>query len=149
MLFTLTFFISSFKFSLGTIHISIFKTSAFFRGALCDEMEFYGDISRESKCNIEINVWAHSHKILLVYLPRVKMMPEKTKTTKIGKGSLKLSFFLWFAHWWNHLCGTDWLGVVKDIKEILKFYKNELRLYFTVTSWFLGNVEFEKSSLMN
>jgi hypothetical protein len=23
---------------------------------------------------------------------------------------------------------TDWLGVGKDIKEILKFYKNELRL---------------------
>ena len=43
---------------------------------------------------------------------------------------LKLSFFLWFTHWWNHLCETDWLWVGKDIKGILKFHKNELRLWF-------------------
>ena len=26
------------------------------------------------------------------------------------------------------LCETDWLGVGKDIEEMLKFYENELRL---------------------
>ena len=44
--------------------------------ALCVEMGFYADISWESRCNIEINVWAHFYKILLVfevsYQPRVK-----------------------------------------------------------------------------
>ena len=51
-------------------------------GALCVEMGFYMDISWESRCNNEINVWAHSDKILLVfevpYQPRVKGMPEKS-----------------------------------------------------------------------
>ena len=52
---------------------------------------------------------------------------KKLKLPKVGKGHLKLSFFLWFTLWWNHLRETDWLGVGKDIKEILKFYKNELK----------------------
>jgi hypothetical protein len=26
------------------------------------------------------------------------------------------------------LCETDWLGVGKDIEEVLKFYENELRI---------------------
>ena len=55
---------------------------------------------------------------------------KKLKLPKVGKGCLKLNFFLWFTHWWNRLCETDWLGVSKDIKEIQKFYKNELRLKF-------------------
>ena len=45
---------------------------------LCVEMGFYADISWESRCNIEINVWAHFYKILLVfevpYQPQVKGM---------------------------------------------------------------------------
>ena len=49
------------------------------RGALCVEMVLYADISWESRCNIEINVWAHFYKILLVfevpYRPGVKWMP--------------------------------------------------------------------------
>ena len=36
-------------------------------GALCVEMEFYADISWESRCNIEIIVCAHFYKILLVF----------------------------------------------------------------------------------
>ena len=55
-------------------------------GALCVEMGFYTDISWESRWNIEINVWAHFYKILLVfevpYRPRVKWMSGKAKTTK-------------------------------------------------------------------
>ena len=51
-------------------------------GALCVEMGFYADISWKSRCNIEINVWAHFYKILLVfevpYWPRVKKMPGKS-----------------------------------------------------------------------
>jgi hypothetical protein len=51
-------------------------------GALCVEMGFYADISWESRRNIEINVWAHFYKILLVfevpYWPQVKWMPEKS-----------------------------------------------------------------------
>ena len=47
---------------------------------------FYVDISWESRCNVEINVWAHFCKILLVfevpYWPWVKRMPEKAKTIK-------------------------------------------------------------------
>ena len=42
---------------------------------------FTWDIFWESRCNIEMNVWAHFLKILLVfevpYGPRVKMMPGK------------------------------------------------------------------------
>ena len=41
------------------------------------------DISWESRCNIEINVWAHFYKILLLfevpYWPRVKGMPVKSQ----------------------------------------------------------------------
>ena len=55
---------------------------------------------------------------------------KKLKLPKVGKKCLKLSFFLWFTHWWNCFCETDWLRVCKDIKEILKFYENELRLHF-------------------
>ena len=32
--------------------------------ALCVEIGFYADISKESRCNSEINVWAHFYKIL-------------------------------------------------------------------------------------
>ena len=53
---------------------------------------------------------------------------KKLKLPKVGKECLKLSFFLLFTHKWNHWCETDWLEVDKDIEEILKFYKNELRL---------------------
>ena len=62
---------------------------------------------------------------------------KKQKLPKVGKKWFKLSFFLWSTHRWNGLCETDWLEVSKDIREILKFYKNQLRL---VTSWFIGNV---------
>ena len=34
---------------------------------------------------------------------------KKLKLPKIGKECHKLSFFLWFTHWWNHLCETNWL----------------------------------------
>ena len=34
---------------------------------LCVEMGFYTDISWDSRCNIDINVWAHIYKILLVF----------------------------------------------------------------------------------
>ena len=53
---------------------------------------------------------------------------KKLKLPKVGKECLRLSFFLWFTHEWNCFRERDWLGVGKDIKEILKFYKNELRL---------------------
>ena len=51
-------------------------------GALCVEVGFYADISWESRCNIEINVWAHFYEILLLfevpYWPWVKGMPGKS-----------------------------------------------------------------------
>ena len=82
----------------------------------------------------KMSPWAHFCKILLFlkYLinPESKGCLEKLKLPKFGKGCLKLSFFLCFTHWWNRLCETDWLGVGKDIKQILKFYKNELRFWF-------------------
>jgi hypothetical protein len=47
-------------------------------------MRFYGDISWESRCSIEINVGPHFYKIFLVFeVPyglRVKGMPEKAQT---------------------------------------------------------------------
>ena len=50
--------------------------------ALCVEMGFYSDISWESRYNIEINVWAHFYKILLVFevsfQPWVKGMSGKS-----------------------------------------------------------------------
>ena len=49
-------------------------------------MGFYNDISWESWYNIEIKVWAHFYKILLVfevpYRARVKGMSEEAKTIK-------------------------------------------------------------------
>ena len=55
-------------------------------GALGVNMGFYADISWESRCNIEINVWGHCYQFLLVfqvpYPPLVKRMPEKAKSTK-------------------------------------------------------------------
>ena len=53
-----------------------------FLGPLCVEMGFYADISWESRCYIEINIWAHFYKILLLfevpYRPGVKAMPGKS-----------------------------------------------------------------------
>ena len=99
---------------------------------LCVEMEFYTNISWQprnwNKCLSPLlwdfdSFWS-TYLINLVS----KGCLEETKTTKVGKGCLKVSFFLRFRHWWNHLCERDWLGVGKDIRWILKFYKNELRL---------------------
>ena len=33
--------------------------------SLCVEIEFYADISEESRCNSEIEVWAHFYNILI------------------------------------------------------------------------------------
>ena len=60
-------------------------------------MGFYTDISWESRCNIEINVWAHFYKILLVsevpYQPGVKGMPGKSLNQKLVKDVSNLAFF--------------------------------------------------------
>ena len=49
---------------------------------MCVEMGFYTDISWESRCDIEINVWAHFYKILSMfevpYQPRHKGMPRNS-----------------------------------------------------------------------
>ena len=92
---------------------------------LCVEMGFYGDVSWESRCNIEKNVWAHFYKILLVF--EVLHWPESYNYKKLAKDASNIAFFM-VPHWWHRLCETDWLGVGKNINEILKFYKNELRL---------------------
>ena len=46
-------------------------------------MEYAADISWESRCNIEINVWAHIYRILIVYeapyRPQVEGMPRKSQ----------------------------------------------------------------------
>ena len=48
-------------------------------GALCVKVGFYANISCESRCNIEINVWAHFYKIFEVpYQARVKGMHGKS-----------------------------------------------------------------------
>ena len=47
-------------------------------------MEFYVDISWESRLNIEINVWAQMSQMDAW---------KKLKLPKVGKGCLKLSFF--------------------------------------------------------
>ena len=36
-------------------------------GTVCVEIGFYADIFWESRYNIEIKIWAHSYKILLVF----------------------------------------------------------------------------------
>jgi hypothetical protein len=84
-------------------------------------MGFYGDNSWESRCNIEINVLGHFYNIVLVFeVPSQRDAWKKLKLPKVGKGRLKLGFFLLFTHCWNE---RDWLGVGKDTKEILKCYK--------------------------
>jgi hypothetical protein len=103
--------------------------------SLCVEMGFYEDISWESRCNIEINVWVYFYKLLLVFgstlsTPSQNVAWKKLKLPHIAKGYLKLSFYSCFTHWCNCLCETEWLGVGKDIKETLKFYENDLRLWF-------------------
>ena len=59
------------------------------------------------------------------------------------------SFFLWFTHWWHRLCETDWLGVCKDIKDILKFYKNELKLLPQTDNFDGPEVREESASFAN
>ena len=71
-------------------------------------MGFYADISWESRCGIEINVWPHFYKILLVFevpnQPRVKWMPATLKLTKVGKGCLKFSFcYLQYFLVWDQI----------------------------------------------
>ena len=94
--------------------------------ALCVEMGF----SWESRCKIEINVWVHFFLLVFEELidPESSGCLEKAKTTNVGKGCLKLSFILWFTHWWNRLCETDWVGVGKD-KTVKPYFK---------TQWALG-----------
>ena len=60
----------------------------------------------------------------------------------MAKGCLNFSFFLWFLHWWNCLCETDWLGVctARTLKKYKNFVKMSSDFHFTVKSWFLGNV---------
>ena len=65
---------------------------------------------------------------------------KKLKLLKVGKGCLNLSFFLWFTHWWNRFCETDWLGVGKDIKNCRFWddivYGRPLReIYFELHVW--------------
>ena len=67
-------------------------------GALCVEMGFYADISKESRCNFEINVWTHFYKILLVFevpqRPRVKGMPlNKHNYQNLVKDASNLASF--------------------------------------------------------
>ena len=64
-------------------------------GDMCVEMGFYADISWESECNIEINVWAHFYKISLVF--KVPSLPwgqmdarKKLKLSKVGINMVKL-----------------------------------------------------------
>ena len=65
---------------------------------------------------------------------------KKLKIPKIGKGCLKLSFFLWLTHWWIHMCETDWLEVTRTLKKSKNVIKMSSDFNLTVTSWFLGNV---------
>ena len=69
-------------------------------------------------------VWAHFYKIFEIfevpYWPESKGKGKELKLAKVCKGCLKPIFFLWFSHWWNRFC--DWLGVAKDIKDLIKFY---------------------------
>ena len=99
--------------------------------------------SWESRSNIEINVSSFPYNLVfeVPYWPCVKWMSlKKAKTIKNGNECLNISFFVWFTHWWNLLCETDWLGIGNDIKEILRFYKMSSDFDFTVTIWFIGNV---------
>ena len=83
---------------------------------------FYANISWESRCNIEIYVWAHFYKILLVfevpYQPWVKGMSGKSYNyQKLVKDASNLASF-----YGSHIDGIvcvkqiDSLGVGKDIK---------------------------------
>ena len=76
-----------------------------------------------------MNVWSHFYNILLVfevpYWPWVKEMPGKCwNYQKLEKDASNLAYF-----YGSHI---DWIICVKqigkDIKDVLKFYKNELRL---------------------
>ena len=76
--------------------------------SLCVEMGFYADISLESRCNIEINIWTPFYKILSVfkvpYRPRVKGMPGKSKNyhnlVKDATNTL-IESFLWNRLAWG------------------------------------------------
>ena len=46
---------------------------------------------------------------------------------KVDKRCFKLACF-YDLNIGGIVCETDWLRVVKDIKELLKFYKNKLKL---------------------
>ena len=73
--------------------------------SLCVEMGFYADISWESRCNIEINVWAQFFKTLLFlevpYRPQVKGMPGKGQSPPPPKifGRNRSKTFSFKRHW--------------------------------------------------
>ena len=56
-------------------------------GALCVEKGFYADISKESRCNSEIQVWAHFYKILafLVLAESAKLGKSTQDAYNLGK----------------------------------------------------------------
>ena len=98
-------------------------------------MGFYVDISWESSCNIEINVWAHFYKVVLVLRnwPQIKGMPGKSKNyQKLVRDAS--NFFI------VHKLIKSFVWNKKDIKKIQKFYKISLDFDFTVVSWILGKV---------
>ena len=84
--------------------------------ATMQQNTIYADISWESRWNIEINIWGHFYKILLVfevpYRPRVKGM---LKLPKVGKGCLKLSLVLWFRHYEIVCVGQIGLGLTRTL----------------------------------
>ena len=96
-------------------------------------MGFYTDISLESRCKIEIHVWAHFYKILLVfevpYWPRVKEMPgKKLKLPKVGKHTSNLAS-LYVSHIdaiiiMKQIC----LGLARNTKILLKWAQTLISL---------------------
>ena len=91
------------------------------------EMGFYEDISWESRCNIEINVGPRFYEIFFGFWstlssPSQRDSWKKLKLPKVGKGCLKLSFFLWFTLVSSHIDGIIsvkqiGLGLAKKIKK--------------------------------
>ena len=83
------------------------------------------------KIGIEVNVRAHFYKLVfdVPYRPWVKWMPGKSyKYQKLVKDASNIAIF-YGSHIDGIVCEEQIdLRVGKDIKEILKFYKNELRL---------------------
>ena len=93
-------------------------------GLLCVKRGFYADISWKSRCHIEINVWPHFWKILLVFEVLTLLTPsqrdawKKLKLLKVGIKDASILAPFHGSHIDGIVCVKQMcLGLARTLKE--------------------------------